>query len=279
MIASCKLLTAVALLVLSELTTYADSFGLVSTSVQPVGTISPSFTIVRPTKHSSALFAEGEASNDTDESSSNAGEEEEKEDPVSAEVKELKDQIAQMESTLKQKNRDLSNLEDLADNNSEIGYARKVAEMEGYRRSKNAASADSKDIARATVLQPFLPILDDIKSKAEVYSGDEFAKGYSALGSDFSNTLKNLGVSEFAVTEGETINFLRTKTIKEEYSDTIAKGCVITPLSTGYELKGNVMRQADVIVSLGSEADAKAAAEAKAAEEVSVGDGSSEGAE
>lgn len=281
MITSYRLLTTAAFLLLSSVITFTDAFGLVNTPIKPLLTLSPSFAVLRPTRHSSALCAEGgeaskeEVEEETEQeataesnadSSSDTDEEEEqvqeatddvKEDEVDSEVKALKDQISQMESTLKQKNRDLSKLQDLAEDYSEGGYARKVAEMEGYRRSKSAASKNRGLVARAVVLESFLPVLEDLQSKAEVYADDEFAKKYSALGSDFNNALKNLGVSEFTVSESEKIDVMRINTVKEEYSDTVAKGCVITSLRVGYELEGNVMRMADAVVSLGSEADAK----------------------
>jgi len=282
-LASNTLLPTAALLVLSAVITNTEAFGLLNTPIRPVVTLSPSFAVIRPTRYSSALCAEGDASkeeseekkeeavtdDDIDEDSSTTDEEDEapavaKEEEVDPEVKALKDEISQLESDLKQKNRDLSKLEDLADNYSEGGYARKVAEMEGYRRTRSAASKDSGMVARASVLESFLPVVDALKSNADLYADDEFAKKYSALGSDFNNALKNLGVTEFTATEGENINNLRTTTVEKQWSDTIGKGCVITPVRVGYELKGNVMRKAEVVVSRGSEAEAKAAEEAKA---------------
>lgn len=268
---SSRLLLAVVPLLICAMITRTEAFGLVSTPIKPILRVSPSFATDHPTRHRTALCAEKEevedeseqevTSESADESLDTDTDEAEGDDAaepeIDPEVKELKDKISQMESTLKQKNRDLSKLQDLCDDYSSGGFARKVAEMEGYRRSKKAASADSNLVARAVVLQSFLPILDDLKSKGELYADDEFAQKYSALGSDFSNCLTNLGVSEYTVAEGENINSLRTNTVEEEFSDSIAKGCVIAPVRLGYELKGNVMRMADVVVSLGSEAEAK----------------------
>jgi len=280
--------------VLSAAITNTEAFGLLNTPIKSVLPLSPSFAVIRPTRYSSALSAEGgEASNEeadeekeevdvedsNDEGSSTTDEEEEapaaaKEEEVDSEVKALKEEISQLESDLKQKNRDLSKLEDLSDNYTEGGYARKVAEMEGYRRTRSAASKDSEMMARASVLESFLPVVDALRSNADIYADNEFAKKYSALGSDFNNALKNLGVTELNVEEGQSGNTLRTTTVEKQYSDTISKGCVITPVTVGYELKGNVMRKAEVVVSRGSEADAKAAeeAKAKAAEETKAKD-------
>jgi len=191
----------------------------------------------------------------------------EEEEEVDPEVKSLKDEIAKLESTLKQKNRDLNQLQNLAEDYSKNGYARKVAEVEQFRRLRSAASKTNTLVLMASVLQSFLPILDELKYLEGKYSDDEFAKKYSALSWDFNNAMKALGVTEFTAKEGVKLNALRENPVKEDYSDDIEKGFVIAPVGVGFELDGNVMRMADVVVSLGSEADAKAAAEKEKEEE------------
>lgn len=191
-------------------------------------------------------------SEETEEETESEGEEveEPEEDP---EVTALKSEITQLESQLKQKNRDLNSLERMAEEYTKGGYARKVAEMESFRRSKSAASQDSKVAARAVVLEDFLPILENLRELNVKYEGNEFAKSYSALCWNFNNALKDLGVSEFTVKEGDNADGIRIEATREEYSETIAKGMVIQPLEIGYELEGNIMRRASAVVSLGPE--------------------------
>jgi molecular chaperone GrpE (heat shock protein) len=193
--------------------------------------------------------AEAEITNE--EPNSEEEEEEPQEDP---EITELKQQIAQLESQLKQKNRDLNSIERMADEYSKGGYARKVAEMESFRRSKSAASTDNVMVARAASLTNFLPILEKLGEVNEKYQENEFAKSYNALSWDFKNALKDLGVVEYTVNEGSVVDPIRVTVVGEEYSDTIAKGTVIQPVAIGYELDGNVMRPSAAIVSLGPEA-------------------------
>ena len=169
MINSSKLLTTAALLLLSSVTTHTEAFGLVNTPIKPVSTVSPSFAVLCPTRHNSALCAEAgdsskeEVEDETEqEVTAEATDEEEEqpeeatadieEDEVDPEIKALKDQISEMESTLKQKNRDLSKLQDLADDYSEGGYGRKVAEMEGYRRSKSVSKELVRDYAGVSII-------------------------------------------------------------------------------------------------------------------------------
>lgn len=210
------------------------------------------------------------ASEETEEAE--AEEEEEKEPEEDAELTALKSEIAQLESQLKQKNRDLNSLERMADEYTKAGYARKVAEMESFRRSKSAASTDNKIAARAAVLEDFLPVMEDLREVNAKYEDNEFAKSYSALCWDFNNALKDLGVAEFTVKEGDKADGVRVLATREEYSETVAKGMVIEPLEIGYELEGNLMRGACAVVSLGPESSEEEEISEEAAEEDTASD-------
>ena len=62
--------------------------------------------------------------------------EEPQEDP---ELVALKEEIASLESALKAKRTEVSKMQDLADDYSQAGYARKVAEMENMRRARSVS--------------------------------------------------------------------------------------------------------------------------------------------
>ena len=199
---------------------------------------------------------EEEESNKQEDSSSSttddneAEEEEPEEDP---EITAMKKEINELESLLKQKNRDLNNMERMVEEYTKGGYARKVAEMESFRRRQSMLSTDNKMAARAHVLQSFLPILEKLQENNARYEGDEFAKSYGALCWDFNNALKDLGVVEYTVKEGDVVDVDRVAAVKEEHSDTFAKGTVIQPVDIGFEIEGNVMKAASAVVSLGPE--------------------------
>jgi len=76
---------------------------------------------------------EGE-SVDTEEERMAEDTKEEEEDP---ELKALKEEIASMEATLKEKRRQVASYSDRADDFTKTGYARKVAEMEMMRRARS----------------------------------------------------------------------------------------------------------------------------------------------
>lgn len=204
----------------------------------------------------------------TDETAEEAEEEveEEEETEEEKEIKALKEEITNLENSLKQKNRDLNNIERMSDEYTKGGYARKVAEMESFRRSKSIASTDNKMAARATILQSFLPVLDKLQATNSQYEDNEFAKSYRALCGNYNMALKDLGVVEYTVKEGDKADSRRIVAIKEEYSDTMEKGCVIAPVGIGMELDGNVMKFAEAVVSLGPEPVEEEATEEEAKE-------------
>lgn len=172
---------------------------------------------------------------------------------VDEEMEAIKKEIANLESQLKAKNRELDGIEKMAEQYTKGGYARKVAEMEQIKKTKTAASADNKVTARASVLKTFLPVVDELNMLSKKYKEDDFASKYSALSREFNGALMDLGVAEYAIAEGDLVNASRATVVREEHSDSVAKGCVIEALTSGYELGENVMRKAEVVASLGAE--------------------------
>lgn len=124
------------------------------------------------------------------------------------------------------------------------------------------ASANNKSTATAVVLQNFLPVLEQLRESKTKYENDEFGQKYSALSSDFEKVFADMGVTEFTVSEGDKADARRIVTVEEQYSETIAQGCVIKPLQVGVELDGNVMKMAEAVVSLGPEVSEEEAEEA-----------------
>lgn len=86
---------------------------------------------------------EGEENNvDTEARAEESVQEEQPQEEEPAEDPELvaiKEEIAQLESTLKDKRRELAYVSDKAEEYSKSGYARKVAEMENMRRARSVS--------------------------------------------------------------------------------------------------------------------------------------------
>jgi len=233
---------------------------LTTFSTQTAPSFAPRTNLVLNASEGSEASDEAEevAAELTDEEPKEAAESEADEEPeeeVDEELEAIKKEIAELENTLKNKNRELNSIEKMGEQYTKGGYARKVAEMEQFRKNRVASSADGKVTAKAVALQGFLPVVDELKILTEKYEGDEFAKGYKALSWDFNNFLTEMGVTEYAVAEGEKAEPRRVNAFEEEHSDTVEKGCVIQALDTGFEIDGNVMRMAAAVVSLGSEGE------------------------
>lgn len=124
---------------------HAFSLGLPRATTQTCSFPTTTMT-VRPTI--SALRAADEGSSEAEESVAEAVEEGEaaeeepqedegeKEDP---DVKALKDEIVELEKTLKAKKSQIQYLKDSNETYSKAGYARKVAEMENMRRARSVS--------------------------------------------------------------------------------------------------------------------------------------------
>jgi len=219
--------------------------------------IAPSFTLYATEgEEASEESTEGEAAET--ELVSEEEEEEKKEDP---EVTALKDEIASLEKKLSEKRLEKNTLDRLIDNYSEGGYARKVAEMENVRKMRSLAFIDNKFTAKASIVQSFLPVMDALAAADNTYADSDNNK-YTALSGNMRTALKELDVEEYTVEVGSIVDKRRVSISEEVYSDQYEKDVVISPVSVGLELKGNVIRLAECVVSLGSEAAAAAEEEA-----------------
>ena len=122
-------------------------------------------------------------------------------------------------------------------------------------------ASSNKETSIANVLRDFMVIKDKLDSLREQYEQDEFGKQYTALAGAFNGAFTAMGCSEYTATAGEKINPQQVLVVDEEYSTEFDKGTVIRPLRTGLELKGNIIRLAECVGSLGEEGAENEAAE------------------
>ncbi|KAL3791976.1 hypothetical protein ACHAW5_002621 [Stephanodiscus triporus] len=196
------------------------------------------------------------------------------------EVEELRLTIASLESSIKAKRSQLSNLKDQADKYSPAGYARQVASVENAKRVRGANVADDKTAARASVLRTFLPAFDELDVLGRRYDGNAFANTFdSGIRSELESSLRDLGVSEYVVSAGQSIlDVGRVVAVEQEHSEEHPRGTAIRMLKAGMEISGNVIRPAEVVGSLGSEEDiATVAAAAEGVEGEGEGEGEDAG--
>ena len=219
--------------------------------------LAPSTTRLNSVESSEGAEVDGnEVSNDSSVETSEELEEEqlevENKPEENPELIALKEEIAALESTLRSKRLEAGKIEDEADEFTKSGYYRKCAEMDNFRKRRDLAFQNSKFVARATVMKKFLPIMDELKALGEQYQNDDFAKGYDALRKDFDLVIKNkLNLEEYGVAVGHPVNRFREAIVGYEHSDDVPDGSVLRQVSPGLEVKGNVVRFAECIVSKG----------------------------
>jgi len=175
-------------------------------------------------------------------------EEQPEEDP---EVAALKKEIEELEGSLKYKKSTLSYTKDQAEEYSKAGYARKVAEMENMRRKRSSMNSSSRSSATAGILAEFLPIYDKMNDLNTKYADNEFGSKYGGL--SLEPTFAKMGVKQYEVSPGDSLDRIRMIPKGSEHSSEFEKDKVITVLSSGLEMDGNVIRPADCVVSLGEE--------------------------
>ena len=151
-------ISTAALILLTQAPNLTEGFGMINTysRLQKQSTFVPSNFQARSfVLHASGEQVEGEEaveeveaeltddepkSSDDEEKEEGEEESDENEEPEEdPEVTAIKKEISELETNLKQKNRDLDSLEKLSEQYTRGGYARKVAEMEGFRKSRNVS--------------------------------------------------------------------------------------------------------------------------------------------
>lgn len=125
-------------------------------------------------------------------------------------------------------------------------------------------ASSNRETSIATVLRDFLPVKDKLDMLQAQYGDDEFGKQYTALAGNLNTAMGAMGVTEYAATVGEKVDRSRVLVVEEEVSDK-PEGTVLQPLRMGLELKGNVIRLAECVGSVGDKSEDEA-------EEVSEGE-------
>ena len=126
--------------------------------------------------------------------------------------------------------------------------------------------SSNKFAATSGVLTEFLPVLDKLTDLRNQYQDDEFGEKYSALAGNMQSVYTEMGVTEFTVAPGESVDTSRMVVVDSEHSETAKANTVLRPLAVGMELQGNVVRMAECVASLGPEASEEEESEDSAEE-------------
>jgi len=216
------------------------------------------------------LYAEEEAGGES--TTEDAPEEVAEEVPVEVEDPELtalKEEITKYESVLKAKRQTLDTINESVEEYTETGYARRVAQMEDVKRVRMGMQSKNTDVALASVVQNYLPILNELSALEDANRDSSILAQFGdGLTGAMKNAMKDLGVEEYTVKPGDVIDKSRMDITEERFSDEYAKGTVVRPVvpnAVGRKINSNIMEMVQVVGSLGSEAAAKEAEEAAAA--------------
>lgn len=112
-------------------------------------------------------------------------------------------------------------------------------------------------------MKDFLPVYDTLNTLRETYLENEFGKKYCEL--NLQATFATLGVTDFNVEAGDTVNNFRMKVLESELSTEHPKDTILRQVAPGLELDGNVIRAALCVSSLGAEEEPEAAEEGEEA--------------
>ena len=118
--------------------------------------------------------------------------------------------------------------------------------------------SSNKYSATANTIVEFLPILEALGTLKSKYGEDSFGQQYNTFYGAMNGSLKALGVTEYSVEVGATINpnDNRVSILESQYSEQYPmKDVVMEVLVPGLELQGNVVRPIQIITSLGSNAN------------------------
>ncbi len=130
--------TSVVLLLLG-LSKQIDAFGVASSRGVVKQCVSVPFVLRSSAENEEVAATEGEEEVTEVVAEVAAEEEEEQQPEEDPEVTALKEEIAELEKTLKDKNRDLNSIDSMVDKYSKEGYARKVAELDQLRKMRRVS--------------------------------------------------------------------------------------------------------------------------------------------
>jgi molecular chaperone GrpE (heat shock protein) len=117
--------------------------------------------------------------------------------------------------------------------------------------------SSNKDASQANVVQNFLIIWDELtelKHDNTDESSSSFGIKYHGLVDSFASAMRQLGVESYDAIVGETMDPIRVTIVEREFSDLYPPNTIIHSSKPGLELRGNVLRLAQAIVSKGPEA-------------------------
>ncbi|MBR2723100.1 MAG: nucleotide exchange factor GrpE [Lentisphaeria bacterium] len=153
-----------------------------------------------------------------------------------AQIQELNDKIAELES--------------------KILYMQ--ADYQNFRRRTAKDISDARISGTANALEPFLNVNDFLgMAQMAIEKSDNveaIKQGIMMIIQQYNRAMEELNVTVLE-TAGAKFDPELHDAVSQEYSDTIPEGCIIREMRKGYKMGERLLRPANVIVSKGREAD------------------------
>lgn len=134
---------------------------------------------------------------------------------------------------------------------------RSQAELDNFRKRMAREKADAIRLANAGLLEGLLPVVDNFHFGLEAARQEAglsvVFQGMSMVLKQLNDLLLDFGAQEVPA-EGQRFDPNVHEAVKEEPSDQVAEGHVISVIRKGFRLHDRLLRAASVIVSRGPEA-------------------------
>ncbi len=128
-------------------------------------------------------------------------------------------------------------------------YLRALAELENYRKKVERDRVDLIKSANEQTITAILPVLDNFKRASEhlpkALADNEWAKGVTAIETQFEQTLSELGLCKIEVKVGDSCDVNKHEVIGTAEGKS---GKIIEVVEEGYELNGKILRASKVRV-------------------------------
>jgi len=186
-----------------------------------------------------------------------------------AEKDALRAQIDELEKKLTSARGDFVAAQDEAKDAGENGYLLLAANFERERQRARTELDGQAGYGRLEAMRPLLPFVEQFAAlQAEADGADggaaEVHKYYSGIHKQLTQVLEAAQLEPFDSAPGDAYDWRRHREVERRPSEEVAKNCVLEQTARGYTMGGELLREAEVVVSSGSAA-AAAAAEAEAA--------------
>src|SRR5690625_5149566 len=139
-------------------------------------------------------------------------------------------------------------------------YLRTVADWENYRRRMTREKEELRQLATASLIEEFLPVVDNLalglETAANHPEAKEVAAGFAMVGNQIRAIFEQNGVTEIDPL-GEAFDPHHHEAMAHQPSDEVPEGDVFQVIRKGYLMNGRLLRAASVLVSSGPSKEAE----------------------